>query len=95
MATKTKVKKPRILVWDLEICCTLNEYLLERLYSGFLRPGMLMSGNLSHMLMIGYKWLGEKKTYCKRIDEFPSFKKDPTDDRELVKFSQQIGRAHV
>lgn len=37
------------------------------------------------ILCIGYKWLGEKKPKIISITDFPNFKKDPTDDSEVVK----------
>jgi hypothetical protein len=80
----------KTLIWDIEIVATLNEGLIDRLYTGFLRPGMLMSANMSHMLMFGYKWLHEDKVHCKTIADFPDFKKDVQDDKALCEFASKI-----
>lgn len=80
----------KTLFYDIEIVVTLNEDLISRLYTGFLRPGMLMSANMSHMLMMAYQWLGEKKVHYISITDYPLFKKDPTNDRELVKHAAEI-----
>lgn len=39
-----------------------------------------------YILGIGYKWKGESKVYWKGLPDFPLYKKDPKNDRELVIF---------
>lgn len=38
-----------------------------------------------YMLSFAYKWLGEKKTYAYALPDFKGYKKDKTNDYELVK----------
>lgn len=38
-----------------------------------------------HMLTFAYKWLDEKQTHVLGLDDFPLFKKEPTNDKELVR----------
>jgi hypothetical protein len=78
------------LIWDLEIALIPNENLYERLYTGFLRPGFTMSGNLSYITSFGYKWLGEDKAHCLSIHDFKGFKKNVNDDRELCLAAREI-----
>lgn len=44
-----------------------------------------LNANFGYLLCFGWKILGEKKTNAISITEFPQFKKDPTNDRSLVK----------
>jgi len=41
--------------------------------------------NIGNILCIGYKWHGEGKPKVLSLRDYPGFKKDPTDDRRLVK----------
>ena len=38
-----------------------------------------------HILCFSYKWLGEKKTHVVSLPDFKLYKKDPDNDRDLVK----------
>lgn len=49
-----------------------------------------LKGNRSRLLCISYKWLGEKTVRTIRIDQFPVYKKDPTDDTELCKAFEKV-----
>lgn len=44
-----------------------------------------LSGNFGFILCIGYKYVGEGKPTIIKISDFPLFKKDSTNDREVVK----------
>ena len=37
------------------------------------------------MISFAYKWLGEKTTYVKSLPDYPLYKKDPHNDRVLIK----------
>jgi uncharacterized protein YprB with RNaseH-like and TPR domain len=54
-------------------------------------------GNIGNILCIGYKWYGDKKPTVLSIRDYErDFKRDPTDDRRLVKdFSKLIEQADV
>lgn len=43
-----------------------------------------LNANFGFILCIGYKWLGEKKTHIISIDDFSLYKKDPTNDKEIL-----------
>src|SRR3990167_9203428 len=38
-----------------------------------------------YMLTYAYKWLGEKKAYCHSLPEYPLYKRNRFDDKQLVK----------
>lgn len=44
-----------------------------------------LDADFGTLLCVGYKWLGEKKVNILSIADYPGFKKDPTDDKQLVK----------
>lgn len=44
-----------------------------------------LAANFGYILCISYKWLGEKRVYTIRIDQFNRFKTDPTNDIEVVR----------
>lgn len=55
-----------------------------------------LSANYGFILCIGYKWLGEKKPKIISIKDFPLYKRDPTNDREVVKaFAKVFAEAEI
>lgn len=44
-----------------------------------------LDADFGTLLCVGYKWLGESKVHILSIDDYPGFKSDPTDDKQLVK----------
>lgn len=85
------ISKTKTLIWDIEIVVDVNENLIERLYTGFLRPGMLMSANMAHMLMFGYKWKGEKKSRLISMSDYPKdFKNNHLDDSKICADALEI-----
>lgn len=44
-----------------------------------------LSANFGTILCIGYKEVGKKRTHILRLRDYPCFKKDATDDSQLVK----------
>lgn len=49
-----------------------------------------LNADFGYLLCFGYKVLGEKKSHVISIDDFPEFKKDPTNDYFLVKKASEI-----
>lgn len=49
-----------------------------------------LSANFGFILCIGYKWLDEGKPKIISIRDFPLYKKDPTNDREVVKAFKRV-----
>lgn len=39
----------------------------------------------SHLLSFAYKWAGEKTTHVRALPDYPTYKKDPRSDKELVR----------
>lgn len=49
-----------------------------------------LSADMGYILCIGYKWVGEKKVHILDITKSKTFKKDVTDDKEIVKAFAKI-----
>lgn len=43
-----------------------------------------LKGDFATVLCVGYKWFGDPKVHVLSITDFPSFKKDNTDDKRLM-----------
>lgn len=55
-----------------------------------------LKANYGYMLCIGWKWLDEPKVHHVKINDSPSFKKDPTNDRYLIEeFRKVLEQADV
>jgi hypothetical protein len=74
-----KNKKPRILLFDIESSPSLS-YVWEMYETNVLK--VVRPWN---MLCFSYKWLGERKTHVVSLPQFKGYKKNPHNDRELVK----------
>jgi hypothetical protein len=71
--------KARILLYDIESSplITYTWGLYEQNVTKVLQDW--------HLLCFAYKWLGEKKVKVKGLPDYPLYKKDPKNDRELAK----------
>lgn len=49
-----------------------------------------LAADFGFTICIGYKWHGEKKTHCISVDDFPQFKKDHTDDRQVLEAFRKV-----
>ena len=76
---KSMNKTPKVLLYDLETSPRLT-------YNwGEYEQNALGVKEESYILCYSYKWLDEKKTHVVSLDDFPLYKKDKSNDRELVK----------
>ncbi len=80
----------KTLLWDIEICHNYNEDYQRRMYCGWIDTGVRMSADISCITHIGYKWLGEKQTYCKDLTDFPGFGPNAKNEEALVKFASEL-----
>lgn len=71
-------KEPKILLYDIETMANLA-YVW-----GKYEQDVVAFEKEWYMLCFAYKWLGEKKTHVVSLPDFKSYKKDKTDDKELV-----------
>lgn len=78
------MKKPRILIYDLEV-----SPLQTSTYSIW-ESNALWVDREWYLFSVSWKWLGEKRTHCKALTDYPNFKKDITDDKELVKLTWEL-----
>lgn len=49
-----------------------------------------LNANFGVILCISYKWFGTDKVHTIAITDFPSFKKDPTNDKPVVEAFQKV-----
>lgn len=73
------VSKPRVLIYDIETSPNLGWIW------GKWEQNVIKFEQEWHMLCFAYKWLGEKATHVVALPDFEGYKKDPTNDRDLVK----------
>lgn len=80
----------RFLTYDIE-----NMGLLGWTW-GLYEQNIIHVEHQQHLLCLAYKWLDEKKVHTIAIWDFPLYKKDPHNDRELAKaFHKVISEADV
>lgn len=71
-------KKPRILLYDIETAPNLA-YVW-----GKWEQDVVAFKQEWYMITFAWKWLGEKQTHVLSLPDFKTYKKDKTDDSELV-----------
>lgn len=76
--------EPRILIYDLETAPNLG-YTWEKWDTN-----VVGFRNQWFILSFAYKWLGEKQTHVLALPDFPLYKKDPMNDRELAKALREL-----
>lgn len=55
-----------------------------------------LGADMGFLICAGWRVLGQKKVHCPTIDQFPRFKQDPTDDRDLVQYvGSQLQNADI
>lgn len=69
----------RILIFDIE-----SSPLLGYAY-GIYEQNIIKVVREPHLMSFAYKWYGEKKIHCHALPDYPLYKKEPYNDRELVK----------
>lgn len=72
-------KEPRILLFDIETAPNLG-YVWAKY-----EQNVIEYESEWYMLCFAYKWLGEKTVYAKGLHDYKLYKKEPDNDRELVK----------
>ena len=89
MAKSKKRKSPKIIIWDLE---TLPDpaRVYKRLPSFGAWPGRGFSGELQSVMCFAYMEHGKKKAKSINAWDFPSWKKDRYNDKELIKAAREV-----
>jgi len=78
-------KQPKILLYDLEVTPMLGWVY------GTYNTNVIKIEQHSYLMCFSYRWLGEKKTYNVSLVDFPArFKKDKTDDYDVVKALHRV-----
>lgn len=81
--------KPKIVFLDIETLM-IPEETLARIPSYGAYPGRGFNGTVSSILCFGYKIHGEKDIKCLNAWDYPGFKKNPNNDKELCKAIHNI-----
>lgn len=71
-------KEPKVLLFDIE-----NSPILSANWGVYDQNAVWIEQDW-FLLSFSYKWLGEKKIHHHSLNEYPGFKKDPTNDKKLV-----------
>lgn len=89
--------KDKILFFDIEIVATPSERLTEYLYTKQYKelPDIMMGAEISTVVCIGYKLLGERHTHCVDIVDSPAKKGQQPDYEVLKKFSEEAQKADI
>lgn len=74
----SKEGSPKILFFDIETMANLS-YVW-----GKYEQNTIATHRHWYMLTFAYKWLGDKRTHVLSLPDFPLYKKDPTNDKQLV-----------
>lgn len=72
-------KRARVLLYDIETSPNLGWIW------GKYEQNVIAYEEEWHILCFAYKWLGEKKTHVVALPDFKLYKKDPSNDYEVVK----------
>lgn len=72
-------KEAKILIYDIETTPNLA-YVW-----GKYEQNVIAYEEEWHILCFAYKWLGQKTTHVVALPDFPLYKKDPSNDKEVVK----------
>lgn len=78
------MKQPRTLIFDIETAPQLGYT-----WTSY-EANVIKVVRHWHFLSFAYKWLGEDKVYVYALPDFPLYKKDPYNDRELVKILHKV-----
>jgi hypothetical protein len=73
------IRPARVLLLDVE-----STPLLAYAWSRW-RTNLIEVAHESYLLSAAWKWLGEKQTHVRALCDYPRYKTDKADDRELVK----------
>lgn len=87
---RVKLDKARVLIYDIETSPNLA-------YTwGKWQQDVIRFEQEWYILCFAYKWLGEKQTYVVALPDFELYKKDPTNDKEVVKKLRELfEEAHI
>lgn len=74
------MNKTKILLFDIETSPNLSYT-----WQGMYEQNVIDFQKEWYMLSFAYKWLGDQTVKCFSLPDFKSYKKDKTDDKELLK----------
>jgi DNA polymerase elongation subunit (family B) len=81
--------EPKIILWDIESLPNLKQ-VMQIFPSLSDYPGLTLKASLNSMICFGYQIFGEKEIKCINAWDFPGWKKNINDDRDLVMAAYEI-----
>lgn len=78
------MKKPKILLWDLEVLRDNTAITADVWFSMSNWPGRTLKGDINTICSFGYKYLGDDKSECINAWDFPGWDYSVNDDGEVV-----------
>jgi predicted RNA-binding Zn-ribbon protein involved in translation (DUF1610 family) len=72
--------KAKVLLYDIETAPNLGYY--WQLYK---EGNIIETAKHWYIISFAWKWLGDKKTYCKALPDYKLYKKDAENDLDLIK----------
>lgn len=86
-----KIKKPKILSFDLEVSPAIGWF-----YPPTYDTGILKVEERQKLMSFAFQWVGEKRITSVALNDFSDYEKDPRDDRQLVEaLHEQMSRADI
>lgn len=83
------MNKPKILLLDIETLPDLKE--IMKIYAGISAyPGLSLKASITSIICVGYKWLGENKTYCINAWDFTEWQKDVNNDKKVIESFHKV-----
>lgn len=84
------MKKPKIVLWDLEVLRDNNAITAEHWFGMSNWPGRTLKGEINSICTFGYKYLGEDKAQTINVWDFPNWTNNINDDSALVAVAYEI-----
>lgn len=78
------MKKPRILLYDLETSYTVGAVW------GLYEQNVAVTLREPYILTVAWKWSGDKTTHVRGLPDFPLYKKDKKNDKQIVQFIKEL-----
>jgi hypothetical protein len=83
------VKKPNIILWDLEILADMKE-VRKVFFSIGDYPGRTLKSSINSVICFGWKRLGEKSIRCANAWDYSRWRKNINDDYSVVKCAREV-----
>lgn len=85
------ITTPKVLLWDLENTPSKGWY-----FDKYRENNIVAMDEDWWILSVGWKWLGESRSHVLGLDDFPNYKRNKKDDKQLVlKIRELLDQADI